>query len=401
MKINKILVNETMEEEGLDLFRKEGIELDLEKKDSDELLEKISEYDALIVRSKTKVGPDIIEAGAKGNLKMIGRSGVGYDNVDVEFAEEHGIIVKNAPHGNTNATAEFAFGSMLSLARNIPQSYASLKDGKWLKSQYMGVELSHKTLGIFGYGRIGEQLHNLSRGFDMKVIVYDLFPKKDKGITYLSKEKVISNADFLSIHVGGDDVIIGQDELEQMKSTAYLINTARGNNVDPAALYDALKENKIAGAALDVHTVEGSSFKNKFEGLDNIVITPHLGASSKKAQRDTSIEMADVTLGYLLHGDFTNAVNGSETIGSKEKSDYRVFIHHQNIPGVFANIGKVFADYGINIKESNSIIPCNKKKKNEPEEEKKAITVYMLQNEVDNSVVKKLEAIPTVYSAKI
>jgi D-3-phosphoglycerate dehydrogenase / 2-oxoglutarate reductase len=387
----KVLLNDGMDEEGVELFNQNGIEVDLDKKSQDSLVDVISEYDALIVRSATKPRKDIIEAGANGNLKIIGRAGVGYDNVDVNTATKKGIIVKYAPNGNTNATAELTLGIMLAVARNIPQADTSLKDKRWLKSQYKGVELSHKTLGILGCGRIGQRLSELVRGFDMNVIGYDLFPQKDTRINYMSKEDVIVNSDFLSIHAGGDRVIVGKDELEQMKPTSYLINAARGCNVDPDALYNALVNNQIAGAALDVHHKEGKSFQNNFEGLDNIIMTPHLGASSKEAQRKTSIEMAEVTIGYLLHGDFTNAVNAGETIESEQKSVYPIFIHHKDVSGVFASIDNVFAQYGANIRENNSRqIGGNGN----------VVTVYLLQDQIESFVVDQLKEIPTVYDVK-
>jgi|TARA_B100002003_G_C14142631_1_gene549375 D-3-phosphoglycerate dehydrogenase len=394
----KVLLNDGMDEEGVELFNEAGIEVDLEKKSRSELIEKIGEYDALIVRSQTKdVNSEIIVPGYKGNLKMIGRSGVGYDNIDWEFAKEQAIVVKNAPNGVTNATAEMALGIMLGVARNIPQADASLKDGKWLKKLYTGVELSYKTLGVFGGGRIGKRLIKLVEGFGMKIICCDPFSQKDTSISYVSKEEVLKNADFLSIHAAGDEVLIGRDELEIMKPTAYLVNTARGNKVDPEALYDALANKRIAGAALDVHMIEGSSFKNKFEGLDNLVITPHLGASTKKGQRATAIEMAKVTIGYLKKGDFTNAVNMGDTIDSEQKPSYIVFIHHEDIPGVFSKIDGVFGDHGINIREFNS----RKLYEDGAEGKKCALTDYLLQNEVTNQVIEKIREIPTVYSAKI
>src|SRR4030042_1585918 len=264
----KVLLNDGLEKEGIRLFEEFGIKADAKKRDPKALVADIGEFDALIVRSATKVTREVIEAGAKGNLKIIGRAGVGYDNIDVAAASENGVIVKCAPYGNTNAVAELTLCLMLDVSRNVPQAHQSLKSGVWKKEKLRGTELSYKTLGILGCGKIGQRVAELTRrGFDIEVIGYDIKPRPESSIKFTSKEEVLAKADYVSIHTGGTAVIVDEKELALMKPTAYLINTSRGANVDEQALYKALKEKKIAGAALAVYAeepkVEGAEFRKK------------------------------------------------------------------------------------------------------------------------------------------
>ena len=356
----KVLLNDGLENEGLKLFQDAGVETDTQKRDGDKLVADIGGFDALIVRSATKVTREVIEAGAKGKLKIIGRAGVGFDNIDVAAASECGIVVKSAPYGSTNAVAELTIGLMLSISRKTPQAHQSLKNGVWEKAKLKGNEVSYKTLGILGCGRIGQKLAEIARrGFDMEVIGYDIKPCVESGIKFMTEDEVLARADFVSVHTpGGKEAVIGEKELSLMKPTAYLINTSRGNNIDEQALYKALKEGKIAGAALDVFAdepkAEGAEFKAKLKDLDNVVLSSHLGASTVEAQRETSTEIARVVAGFLLGGDFLNAVNAGESIELEEKPVYTLFIHHRDVPGVFANIDKVLADNDINIRANYS-----------------------------------------------
>ncbi len=392
----KVLLNDGLEKEGLALFQQAGIETDTKKRDLSALISDIGQFDALIVRSATKVTREVIEAGAKGKLKIIGRAGVGYDNIDVAAASEYGIVVKSAPYGSTNAVAELTIGLMLAISRKTPQAQYALKNGVWKKEKLKGTELAYKTLGLLGCGRIGQKVAEIAkRGFDMEVIGYDIKPCLESGIKFLSKEEVLAKADYLSIHTGGKDVIIGERELSQMKKTAYLINTSRGSNIDEQALYKALKEGKIAGAALDVYCEEPKSedaeFKCKLTELDNVVLSSHLGASTAEAQRETSTEIARVIATYLLGGDFGNAVNAGESIELEEKPVHTLFIHHRDVPGVFANIDKVLADADINIRANYSRQIGNSGY---------AISVYVLHKKVTAEIISKLKAIPNICNVK-
>lgn len=392
----KVLLNDGLEKEGLELFQDAGIETDTQKRDQTKLLAEIGEFDALIVRSATKVTKEIIEAGAKGKLKIIGRAGVGFDNIDVATASENGIVVKSAPYGSTNAVAELAIALMLAISRNTPQAHQSLKAGIWKKKSLEGTELAYKTLGILGCGRIGQKLADIARrGFDMEIIGFDIKPCPESGIKFMSKDEVLSTADYISIHTGGKDVVMGEKEFALMKKTAFIVNTSRGSNVDEQALHKALKEKKIAGAALDVYVdepkVEGAEFQTNLKKLDNIVLSSHLGASTVEAQRETSTEIAKVVSGYLLGGDFTNSVNAGESIELEEITVYTLFIHHRDVPGVFANIDKVLADSDINIRANYS----------RQIGKGYAISVYVLHKKVGADTVKKLKAVPNVCNVKI
>jgi D-3-phosphoglycerate dehydrogenase len=393
----KVLLNDNLASEGIRVFEELGIETDTRKRDLNELIKDIGEFDALIVRSTTKVPREVLEAGARGRLKIVGRAGVGYDNIDVDAASENGIVVKCAPFGNTNAVAELTLCLMLNISRKVPQAYHSLKEGKWKKSAFKGTELSYKTLGILGCGKIGQRVGDLARhGFDMEVIGYDICPCAESTLKYVSKEEVLSKADYVSIHTGGKAIIIGEKELSLMKPTAYLINTSRGINVDEEALYKALKEGTIAGAAIDVYTEEpkgeGAEFKSKLRELDNVIFSSHLGASTIEAQRETSTEIARVVAKYLFGGDFTSSVNAGETIEFEEKPVYTLFVHHLDVPGVFANIDKVLADNEINIRANYS---------RQIGKSGYAISVYVVHQKVPPKIIETLKSINNICNVKI
>ncbi len=392
----KVLLNDGLEKEGLKLFQEAGIETDTKKRDIAALVSEIGQFDAIVVRSATKVTREVLEAGAKGKLKIVGRAGVGYDNIDVASASEFGIVVKSAPYGSTNAVAELTIGLMLSISRNTPQAHNTLKNGVWKKGKLKGYELAYKTLGLLGCGRIGQKVAQIAkRGFDMEVIGYDIKPCFESGIKFMTKEEVLAKADYISIHTGGKDIIVGAKELSLMKPTVFIINTSRGSNIDQQALYAALKEGKIAGYATDVYKEEpkneGEPFNDKLKELDNVVLSSHLGASSVEAQRETSTEIARVLSGYLLGGDFTNAVNAGENIEVEEKPVYTLFIHHRDVPGVFANIDKVLADCDINIRANYSRQIGNSGY---------AISVYVLHKKVSAEIINKLKSIPNICNVK-
>ncbi len=393
----KVLLNDGLEKEGLQIFRSAGIETDTKKRDPKTLVSEIAGFDALVVRSATKVPRDVIEAGAKGKLKIVGRSGVGYDNIDVEAASENGIVVKSAPYGSTNAVAELTMGLILDISRNIALAHESLKKGVWEKGKLKGTELAHKTLGLLGCGRIGQRVADLAHhGFDMDVLGYDIRPVLESGIKFVNKEELLCKSDFVSIHTGGKDVVVGERELALMKPTAILINTSRGANVDEDALFRALKERKIAGAALDVYAEEpkgeGATFGSRLRELDNVVLSAHLGASTVEGQRETSIEIARVVSSYLLGGDFMNAVNAGESIELEEKPVYTLFIHHRDVPGVFANIDKVLAENDINIRANYS---------RQIGKTGYAISVYVIHRQVSPRTLAVLRRIENVCDVRI
>ena len=390
----KVLANDGLEAQGINLFEQASIEIDVNKKEPEDLIQTIGGYDGLVIRSRTKVSKELIEAG-KSRLKIIGRAGVGYDNVDVDAASENGIVVKFAPHGNTNSTAELALTLMMSVSRNIPQAHASLKNSVWKKKPFKGTELSGKVLGIIGCGRIGQRLAQLVRGFDMKVIGYDLFPRSDSRIEYMSMEEVLAKADYISIHAGGRNELIGSNELQLMKPSAFLVNASRGVNVNEEALYEALTEGAIAGAGLDTYVdepkTEGQEFNKKFMDLDNVVLSSHLGASTNEAQAKTGIEIAEVVIGYLKTGDWHNAVNVGEEVDVQEKPTWPVFIFHKDKPGVFAHLDNIFAEHNINIREISGRKFADKET---------ATAVYMVEGKPDEELLKALEAILDVFCVK-
>ena len=393
----KVLLNDNLAVEGIKVLEDLGIVTDNNKRDSNALIRDIGKFDALIVRSGTKVTRKVLEAGARGRLKIVGRAGVGFDNIDVDAASENGIVVKCAPYGNTNSVAELTLCLMLNISRNIPQAYRSLKEGKWKKAEFKGTEISYKTLGILGCGKIGQRVGELARrGFDMEVIGYDICPCVESTLKYVAKEELLSKADYVSIHTGGESIIISEKELSLMKPTAYLINTSRGSNVDEEALYEALKEGRIAGAAVDVYTeeprVEGAEFESELRELENVIFSSHLGASTLEAQRETSTEIARVVARYLLGGDFTSSVNAGESIELEERPVYTLFIHHRDVPGVFANIDKVLADNDINIRANYS---------RQIGKSGYAISVYVVHKKVSSKIIETLKGINNICNVKI
>ncbi|NLO83725.1 MAG: phosphoglycerate dehydrogenase [Clostridiales bacterium] len=316
----KILLPEKIAESGIELLRKD-FEVDEKYNLSPEaLLECIGEYDALIVRSATKVTSEVIEKGSK--LKVIGRAGTGVDNIDVETATRKGIIVVNTPESNNISTAEHTIALMLALARNIPQAYSTLKNGKWMRSKFKGVELYNKTVVILGLGRIGSNVANRLKSFGMNVMGYDPYVNDDRfdrlGVQRITSiEEAMRVADFITVHLPKTQEtmgIIGERELSMAKPNLRIINCARGGLVDEEALYNALKSGKIAGAAIDVFKAEpkesagGTDFSHKLLELDNVIFTPHLGASTQEAQENVGIDIAK-QVSEALKGNIVNAVN--------------------------------------------------------------------------------------------
>lgn len=306
-----------------DGFSKAGIEelkrcplLDVELIDKlahEELLSCIADYDALIVRSASHVSRDVIERGAR--LKVVARAGVGTDNIDLEAATERGILVVNAPAGNSTSTAELAFAMIIALARHIPQAARAMSEGRWEKKKFQGSELAYKTLGIVGLGRIGRVLARRAQAFDMKVMGYDPYLSAEKfaslGVVKSSLEDIYRHADYISVHTpltAETTNMIGASQFAMMKPTVRLINCARGGIIDEEALAQALKEGRIGGAALDVFTEEPFT-REIFKGLDNVILTPHLGASTAEAQEAVAREAANAVVQFFTEGLSQSAVN--------------------------------------------------------------------------------------------
>lgn len=312
----KILISDKLEQEGLDILTAEGsFQVDCKfGLSAADLKKAIKDYDALIVRSGTQVTADIIEAADK--LKVIGRAGVGLDNVDLDAATQKGIVVMNTPSGNTTSTAEHTMSLVLALSRNIPQAVASLRGGKWERSKFTGVELYGKTLGIIGLGRIGSTVAKMAQGFGMKTIGYDPFLSAEiaakNGIQLTELETIYKTADYITVHIPKTDEttnMIGAAQIALMKKSARLINCARGGIIDEQALVQALKDKRIAGAALDVYEVEPPDFSSELLKLENCVTTPHLGASTSEAQVNVAIEIAQAVKDALLGRGIRNAAN--------------------------------------------------------------------------------------------
>ena len=311
--MSKVLVTDAIAPEGLDLLRS-GAEVDVKRGLMEtELIDIIKDYEALVVRSETKVTSAVIRAG--GQLKVIARAGIGVDNIDLEAATVAGIPVVNAPIGNTVAAAEHTMALMLSLARNVPQAYASMKNGEWKRSAYMGVEVRGKVLGVVGLGRVGTEVAIRARAFGMELVAYDPFVSPDYasrlGAQVVSLDELLEGSDFITLHTPltpNTNKLIGSRELSLMKPDARLINVARGELVDEVALLEALQADKIGGAALDVFIVEPPEDMTLAQH-SKVISTPHLGASTEEAQREVAIEAAGQVLAILDGQSASNMVN--------------------------------------------------------------------------------------------
>ncbi|MCK4262042.1 phosphoglycerate dehydrogenase, partial [bacterium] len=311
----KVLVSDPLSEEGLEILKKEkDIEVKVATKlSTDELKKRIKDADALIVRSGTNVTTELIQAGS--SLKVIGRAGVGVDNVDVEAATEKGVIVMNSPGANTISTAEHTVALLLSLSRNIPQAYLSLKQKKWERKKFMGVEVFNKTLGIVGLGRIGGEVAKRALAFGMRVVGYDPYIRSEAamraGVELVEIRDLLSRSDYITVHVPLTDEtrhLIGKKEFEVMKEGVRIINCARGGIIDESALYEAIKKGKVAGAAFDVFERE-PPVDNPLLEFDSVVASPHLGASTEEAQVGVAVDIAGQIIDFLKKGIIRNAVN--------------------------------------------------------------------------------------------
>lgn len=312
----KILVSDSLDEEGLEILQRSGFQVDDKPGlTEDRLCEIIGDYDCLVIRSGTKVNKKVLDAGKR--LKVVGRAGVGVDNIDIPYATEKGILVMNTPSSNIISAAEHSCAMLLSLSRNIPFAHESMHRGEWNRSKYTGVEMNGKVLGIVGVGRVGGEVAKRMRAFNMTVIGYDPYLPKEVadqvGVRLTTLEEVITTADFMTIHtplLPETRNMIGLKQFKMMKPNARIANVARGGIVNEDDLYTALKEKVIAGAAFDVWCNEPlSEDEKKLLELDNLVTTPHLGASTVEAQERVAVDIANAVILYLRDNVITNAIN--------------------------------------------------------------------------------------------
>lgn len=312
----KVLVSDPISDQGLQKLM-DADDVVLDKKtglSEDELAEIIGDYDALLVRSQTKVTPRIIEAAHK--LKVIGRAGVGVDNIDLEAATQKGIIVINAPDGNTIATCELTMGMMMALARHIPQAYKKTITGEWDRKSFVGVELRSKVLGVIGMGRIGSEVAKRARAFGMEILGYDPFLTEDRaeklGVTLATIDQICEQADFITVHTPLTNEtrnLISKPQFAKMKKGVRIINCARGGIIDEEALLEAIDAGIVAGAAFDVFVEEPPRPDHPFLNHPKIIVTPHLGASTIEAQENVATDVAEEVLHILRDEPFKNAVN--------------------------------------------------------------------------------------------
>lgn len=311
----RILVTDGMAEEGVTALQAAGHEVEARKVDADELPGIIGKYDGLVVRSATQVTPEVLAAGAP-RLKVVGRAGVGVDNIDLSAATEHGVIVMNAPLGNILSAAEHTIGMIFAVCRNIPQAHATLAAGTWDKKAFVGVELHGKTLGIIGLGKIGKHVAGVCQAAGMRVIAHDPFLSQDVAqelrIEPVELDDLWAEADVISLHVPLTDKtrnLIDADSIRMLKSDVRIVNVSRGGVIDEAALAEALDAGRVAGAALDVFETEPLPANSPLRGCRNMITTPHLGASTAEAQVRVSTDIAEAFNLFFESGKIVNAVN--------------------------------------------------------------------------------------------
>ncbi|XGI83747.1 phosphoglycerate dehydrogenase [Halorutilales archaeon Cl-col2-1] len=322
----KVLISDPISDEGVERLR-ESYAVDIKTElTEEELASQIGEYDAIIVRSGTQMTPKVIENAD--SLKIIGRAGVGVDNIDIDAATQKGIIVANAPEGNTVAAAEHAVTLMLSMARNIPQAHDSLKDGEWRKSDFIGVEVNNKTLGVLGLGRIGGQVAKRASKLGMDLVAFDPYVSESRaeelGAELASMEEVLRRGDFITVHTPLTDEthhMISHDEVEIMQDHARLVHASRGGVVDEEAIADGVESGEIAGAAFDVFEEEPPK-DSPLLGVEDIIVTPHLGASTEEAQRNVATSIVEQVIDVLEGGVAENALNAPAATGSPKMRAY-------------------------------------------------------------------------------
>ncbi len=336
----KVLISDKLSPAAVEIFRARGIETDVKPGLAPaELRAIIGAYDGLAIRSATKVTRELLEAA--GNLKVVGRAGIGVDNVDVKSATARGVVVMNTPHGNTITTAEHAIAMMFALARQIPEASASTKAGKWEKNRFMGVELTGKTLGLIGCGNIGSIVAERAIGLHMKVVAYDPFLAEQRalalGVEKVELDALLARADIITLHTPLTDAtrnILSREALAATKKGVRIINCARGGLVDEAALAEAIARGHVAGAALDVFETEPATRSPLFE-LEGVVCTPHLGAATAEAQENVALQVAEQMSDFLLSGAVANAIN-MPSVSSEDAPRLRPYMDLCRFLGAFA-----------------------------------------------------------------
>src|SRR5271165_3075629 len=333
----KVLISDKLSPAAVEIFRSRGIGVDLKPGLSPaDLRTIIGEYDGLAIRSATKVTKELLDVATK--LKVVGRAGIGVDNVDVRSATARGVVVMNTPHGNTITTAEHAIAMMFALARQLPEASASTKSGKWEKNRFMGVELTAKTLGLIGCGNIGSIVADRAVGLKMHVLAYDpyLSEKKalDLGVEKTDLDTLLARADFITLHTDATRNILSREALARTKKGVRVINCARGGLVDEAALADAITSGHVAGAALDVFETEPATRSLLFR-LENVVCTPHLGAATAEAQENVALQVAEQMSDFLLTGAVANAINMA-SVSAEDAPRLKPYMELCRLLGTFA-----------------------------------------------------------------
>ena len=336
----KVLISDKMSDLAAEVFQRRGIEVDVKTGLSpEELCAIIGDYDGLAVRSSTKVRGPVFDAAT--NLKVVGRAGIGVDNVDMDAATAKGVVVMNTPFGNSITTAEHAIAMLMSLARDIPQANASTHAGKWEKSRFMGVEITGKVLGIIGCGNIGSVVADRAQGLKMRVIAFDPYltedRAKDLGVEKVTLDDLLARADFISLHTPLTDAtrhVVDAEALAKTRKGVRLINCARGGLVDEKALKDALDSGHVAGAAIDVFEEEPAT-DNALFGMEQVICTPHLGASTAEAQEKVAVQIAEQISDYLLDGAVANALN-MPSVTAEEAPRLKPYMALANQLGSFA-----------------------------------------------------------------
>lgn len=297
----KVLANDGLEISAINEIKKNGIYIEINHLDKEELIENINNYDVLVVRSNTKVTSDVLEAGAKGNLKLVIRAGVGIDNIDLDYAKKVGIKVSNTPNASSDSVAELALGHMFSVARYIAVANYTMRNGQWNKKQYKGSEIAGKILGIIGMGRIGKALAGKAEALGMKIIYADVLGKQDNlSYEFMDLDNLLKVSDYVSLHVPYDKdkgALISSREISMMKDGAVIINCSRGKVVDEEALLEGLNSGKLAGAGIDVFEQEPSK-NTELINHERVSVTPHIGASTKEAQERIGKEVAAIVINF-------------------------------------------------------------------------------------------------------